>query len=215
MLRRLLAGSAETIGGMATERGFDRLVNFSDAIVAIAATLLVLPLVDLASQVTTGKVDQTFATALPQFLIFVLSFVVVTRFWFSHHRFFERVDVYSPRLVWFNLMWLLGIVVMPFPTQLIAKASSSDGLAVSVYLGTMLWIAVAQLLMSLELFFNPKLLRDGEHRAVSVVVSAVLCAVIFLALIVGLVWPDAGLWTLLLIVVVRPVTKAILKRVGA
>lgn len=198
---------------MATERGFDRLVNFSDAIVAIAATLLVLPLVDTASMVTSGKVDHAITAALPQFLIFVLSFLVVTRFWFSHHRFFERVVAYSPLLVWFNLLWLLGIVVMPFPTQLIAKASSSDQLAVAVYIGTMLWIAVAQLLMSLELFRHPKLLRNDEHRATSVVVSSVLCAVILIALIVGLFWPDAGLWSLALIVFVRPVTAAIMKRI--
>ena len=198
---------------MATERGFDRLVNFSDAIVAIAATLLVLPLVDTASQVTMGKVDHTISAALPQILIFGLSFLVVTRFWFSHHRFFERVVAYSSRLILFNLMWLLGIVVMPFPTQLIAKASSSDQLAVALYIGTMLWIAVAQLLMSLELYLNPRLLRDGEHRAASVVVSGVLCVIILLALIVGLFWPDAGLWSLALIVFVRPVTGIIMRRI--
>lgn len=198
---------------MATERGFDRLVNFSDAIVAIAATLLVLPLVDLASAVTTGKVDQTISASVPQFLIFILSFLVVTRFWFSHHRFFERVVGYSPLLVWFNLMWLMGIVIMPFPTQLVAKASSSDRLAVAVYIGTMLWIAIAQLLMSLELFMHPKLLRNGEHRAASVVVSGVLCAIILIALIVGLFWPDGGLWSLALIALVKPVTQAILKRI--
>lgn len=198
---------------MATERGFDRLVNFSDAIVAIAATLLVLPLVDLASAVTSGKVDQTITEGLPQFLIFVLSFLVVTRFWFSHHRFFERVKAYSPLLVGLNLMWLLGIVVMPFPTQLVAKASSSDHLAVAVYIGTMLWISIAQLLMSLELYRNPQLLRDGVHRAESVVVSAVLSASILIALIVGLIWPDAGLWSLALIAFVKPVTTAIMRRV--
>lgn len=200
---------------MATERGFDRLVNFSDAIVAIAATLLVLPMVDLASQVTAGKVDATITKALPEFLIFVLSFLVVTRFWYSHHRFFERVTAYSSRLVWFNLLWLLGIVVMPFPTQLVAKASSSDSLAVTVYIGTMLWIALAQLLMSVELYVNPKLLRDGEHRASSVVASAVLSGIILLALIIGRFWPDAGLWSLALIALVRPITGGILRRIGA
>ena len=50
---------------MATERGFDRLVNFSDAVVAIAATLLVLPLVDLGSEATSGKVDAIIREAFP------------------------------------------------------------------------------------------------------------------------------------------------------
>lgn len=197
---------------MATERGFDRLVNFSDAIVAIAATLLVLPIVDLATGVTAGRVDKTISEAIPEFLIFVLSFLVVTRFWFSHHQFFERVRGYTSPLIWFNLMWLLGIVVMPFPTQLVAKASSSDMLAVTTYIGTMLWIAFAQLLMSAELYRNPKLLRDGEHKLASVVASAVLFGAIGIAMVLGFFWPTVGLWSLSLIVLVRPVTKLILRR---
>lgn len=200
---------------MATERGFDRLVNFSDAIVAIAATLLVLPLVDLASATTSGQVDATIREAIPQLLIFVLSFLVVTRFWFSHHRFFEGIDKYSSRLMMFNLVWLLGIVVMPFTSELIAKASSTDRLAVAAYLGTMLWIAFGQLLMSVELFYRPELLAAGAHRAGALIGSTTLFVMILIAFLIGLIWPEAGPWSLFLIVLVRPITTRLKQRLPA
>lgn len=196
---------------MATERGFDRLVNFSDAVVAIAATLLVLPIVETAAYLNEHNVDSTIHQAVPAFFTFTLSFVVIGRFWFSHHKFFERLTGYSPRLVWFNLMWLLGIVVMPFPTALIATASTSDRLAVLVYLGTMLWISLAQLLMGAEVYLRSDLLVPGEHRATSMVISGVLSALLILSFVVGALWPSLGLWSLLLLLFVQPISKPMLR----
>lgn len=196
---------------MATERGFDRLVNFSDAVVAIAATLLVLPIVDTASYLNGHSVDKTIHQAVPAFLTFALSFLVIGRFWFSHHRFFERLTGYTPRLVWFNLMWLFGIVVMPFPTALIANASSSDRLAVLTYLGTMLWISLSQLLMSAEIYVRPDVLAPGEHRSSSLVFAGVLTGILSVSFAIGAFWPSLGLWSLFLIVLIWPITKPFLR----
>ena len=197
-----------------TERGFDRLVNFSDAVVAIAATLLVLPIVDVASGVTQGHVDKTIQEIVPAVLIFIPSFLIITRFWYSHHRFFEGIRSYNGRLVWYNLLWLLGIVIMPFPTQLVAKASSSDTLAVTVYLSVMLWIAFCQLLMSIELRVSPELIVSGESSDWSLVTSITLCAVVVFALIVGQFWADGGLYALFLLFLVRPISAPFVKRLS-
>jgi uncharacterized membrane protein len=197
---------------MATERGFDRLVNFSDAVVAIAATLLVLPFVDNATDAKRGNVDATISELAPEFLVFVLSFVVITRFWFSHHSFFERLVGYSPRLVWFNLMWLLGIVIMPFPTQLVAIATGTDKLAVVVYIGVMLWISFSQFLMSYEVYRTPRLLAEDVHPLTSVVISATVTGCLLAALIIALFWPNIGLWSLTLLFFVPLITKPILRK---
>ena len=205
-------GCAETIDRMATERGFDRLVNFSDAVVAIAATLLVLPFVDNATQATRGKVDATILDFAPEFLIFVLSFIVVTRFWFSHHQFFERLVGYSSRLVWFNLMWLLGIVIMPFPTQLVAIASNTDKLAVLVYLGTMFWIAFWQFMMGVEVHRQPRLLAANENPSTGMIISAVIAGLLLVAMLISLIWPGVALWSLTSLVFVPFITKPLLRR---
>lgn len=212
VLRANIGARAGRMSCMASERGFDRLVNFSDAVVAIAATLLVLPFVDNATETTRGNVDATIAELAPEFLVFVLSFVVVTRFWFSHHSFFERLVGYTPRLVWFNLMWLLGIVIMPFPTQLVAIATGTDKLAVVVYIGVMLWISLSQLLMSAEVYRTPRLLAEGVHPLTNLIVSSAVAGCLLVALGIALFWPNIGLWSLTLLFLVPLITKPILRK---
>jgi uncharacterized membrane protein len=75
-----------------SERGLDRFVTFLDAVVAIAITLLVLPLVELLH----GSDPQTSLSRLlteeaGTFGAFLLSFAVIARLWLAHHRLVERV----------------------------------------------------------------------------------------------------------------------------
>lgn len=108
---------------MHTERGFDRLVNFSDAVVAIAITLLILPLVDTATELNDKTVSELLADNWVKLLVFVISFAVIGRFWLAHHRMYENIVGYDKPLLWANLFWLLTIVFLPFPTELIAAGA--------------------------------------------------------------------------------------------
>ncbi|MFP3380774.1 TMEM175 family protein, partial [Bacillus sp. SIMBA_069] len=72
-----------------TERGLDRLVNFSDAAVAIAITLLILPLVDAAGQIGHSSFGEFIDKNFWEIFAFVVSFAVIARFWVVHHRIFE------------------------------------------------------------------------------------------------------------------------------
>ncbi|MEK8227283.1 TMEM175 family protein [Oerskovia sp. M15] len=78
-----------------TPRGLDRLVNFTDAAVAIAITLLVLPLVDLVADGEAHSVRALVQGESGTFLAFAISFVVIARFWTAHHRVFEHLRDYS------------------------------------------------------------------------------------------------------------------------
>jgi uncharacterized membrane protein len=104
------------------QRDPDRLVLFTDAVVAIAVTLLILPLVDVgtaavAENLRTRAVISDHKT---QILSFLLSFVVIARLWLTHHRIFEHVKAYNSRLMELNMFWLLTIVILPFPTAMIS-----------------------------------------------------------------------------------------------
>ena len=93
---------------------------FIDAVVAIAMTLLILPLMDAATE--GGVAGQTGASWLDdhsdQLFSFALSFVIIAMFWLNHHGLFARVQSISRVLLWLNMAWLLSIVWLPVATAL-------------------------------------------------------------------------------------------------
>lgn len=95
---------------MQTPRGSDRLVNFSDAVVAIAITLIVLPPVDSARDLGTESVGVFLRQNSDNLWAAALSFVVIGGFWKDHHRLFEQVTGYTRVVINVNLLWLAGIV---------------------------------------------------------------------------------------------------------
>ncbi len=192
---------------MAQERGFDRLVNFSDAVVAIAATLLVLPLVDKASAIGSTPIPEFLRDNLIAFIVFVLSFVVIGRFWLAHHRFFQHLRSFSPGLMLFNLLWLLGIVFLPFSTELIVSGQSVTTLASAVYIGTMLFISLASLGMAVVARRNHDILNDPREYRKAFVLSVATAAVTGVAFLISLIWPVIGLWALWLLLLTPILTR--------
>ena len=94
----------------------ERLIFFSDAVFAIAITLLVI---EIHVPHLTGDVAEALRalTALaPSLFGFALSFVVIGRFWIGHHAAMANVECYSPKLLWPNLHLLMAIAFMPFAT---------------------------------------------------------------------------------------------------
>jgi len=87
-----------------TERGLDRLVTFLDAVVAIAITLLVLPLVEVLAELRPeDALADVIRADAGQFWAFLLSFAVIARLWLVHHRLVEQVAAYDRAFVLANL----------------------------------------------------------------------------------------------------------------
>jgi uncharacterized membrane protein len=104
-----------------TERdAAERLAFFSDAVVAIAITLLAIelrvPQGDSVAELAAG-----FAANWNQYLTFLISFAVIARHWTLHHRVFRYVGRASTGVIWLNMGWLLLIVVTPFLTRVIEE----------------------------------------------------------------------------------------------
>src|ERR1700761_1489454 len=109
----------------------ERLVFFSDAIVAIAITILVFNLK------ITGDEGRHFAfadlgQAWPKFLAFLLSFFIIALFWKIHHQFYCHIRAIDDTLLWNNVGWLLFLVLLPFSTTLISM-HFTDPAAMVVY----------------------------------------------------------------------------------
>jgi uncharacterized membrane protein len=131
-----------------TERGAaERLTFFSDAVVAIAITLLAIdlqvPQGDTAAELAAG-----FAAHRGEYLAFLISFAVIARHWITHHRVFRYVARATLPLIWLNMLWLLIIVLTPFFTRFIAEDQvdfarfSVYALAETVQIGTFAVILV-------------------------------------------------------------------------
>lgn len=187
---------------MSTTKSPERLVFFSDAVVAIALTLLVLPLADTVPEVVNsgGNVTEVFTRHDWKIYSFLLSFAVIARMWVAHHRLYERVAAYSRALMFVNFLWLLTMVVLPFPTEMVG-AFHSTRLIVGVYVGTVLATSLCQLVMTWLVRRDPGLLAPGatidDHLWVSTVASASGLAVAFA---LGAFVPGVGYFGLLLLV---------------
>lgn len=196
---------------MATNRGFDRVVNFSDAVVAIAITILVLPLVEEASKAGIGNVNEFLLGIGPRFYVFALSFAVIAYFWFLHHSFFEQLQQVDRRIMLLNLFWLFGIVFIPFPTALLVDTRGSHGWATIIYIGTMLYLSIIQLAMKLYVLKHRDLLLGETIDARGFVGSQIIVVFLIAALTIAAVFPSVGLWALLLLwttpICVKPIMK--------
>jgi uncharacterized membrane protein len=110
---------------------YDRVLFFSDAIFAIAITLLALDL-----RVPIGRSFQAgheLRTAFPGIVSFGISFAVIGLFWLGHHSLFRYVIAIDRPLIMLNLLFLGTIAFLPFPTELLGLTSTKQAPAVIFY----------------------------------------------------------------------------------
>lgn len=103
--------------------GLERLVFFSDAVFAIAITVLVLDIhlptgVKLTSD---AQLLNALAELLPKFLAYIISFWVIGLYWINHHRKFLYIKKFDHLLLSLNLLFLMVIAFIPFPTSVISE----------------------------------------------------------------------------------------------
>jgi uncharacterized membrane protein len=141
----------------------ERLEMFSDGVIAIAITLLVLEISVPESK--QGDLFDALVDQWPSYVAFVISFVVIGIMWVSHHSMFERIAAVDRGLLFINLLLLLGIGFLPFPTALLANYVREGGanahVAAAVYSATMVGIGLAFAGMWAYLARRPWLLVEG------------------------------------------------------
>ena len=131
------AGSASGDGSTDLEGGhdLDRVVFFSDAVFAIAMTLLALTL-SLPAGTTDAGVARALHKAIPSMLTYALSFAVIAVYWLAHHRMFRYIRRIDGTLLMLNLATLGAIAFVPFPTSVLGQHGNTTA-AVVFYAATM------------------------------------------------------------------------------
>ena len=103
-------------------------MNFSDAVFAIAATVLVLSINfshNLHQPDLDRKLWHEFGDVLPQVLAYALSFFIIARNWLAHHRMFRMIRRIDARFIAINITLLGLIALLPFPTDVYGNYPSS------------------------------------------------------------------------------------------
>jgi uncharacterized membrane protein len=197
-----------------TDRGLERFITFLDAVVAIAITLLVLPLAEVIGRGhVPAHVADVFTGNAASFAAFLLSFAVIGRLWTGHHRMFERVGGYDTAFLLANLGWVLTIVFLPFATQLAAAYPARDRLAVAVYVGTITLSSVFMAAAAVLVWRRPALRRTGITERDAFPRAAFLTTgVLVLAFLLGTAIPAVNYYGLLLLLLTGTIDRLLPRR---
>jgi len=117
-------------GDEAAEEGIGRILALSDGVFAIAMTLLILEIALPATRRAEEDLPKALLALWPRYLAYVLSFVVIGRFWVVHHQAFRLIARYDAVLMWLNLLLLMFVSFLPFPTAVLGAHNGSPAAAV-------------------------------------------------------------------------------------
>ena len=101
----------------------ERIQFFSDAVIAIIITLMVLEihLPKIEDSATSSQIFHQLKGVLPNILAFMISFAVLGVYWVNHHQFFKAIEQADWKLLWYNLHFLFWCSLIPLTTALLAE----------------------------------------------------------------------------------------------
>jgi uncharacterized membrane protein len=194
----------------------DRLVNFSDGVFAISATVLVLS-ISIPGNLTSPNLDEqlwdAFRDVLPQVFAYALSFFIIGRTWLAHHRMFKVVRKIDGRFIALNLVTLGFVALLPFPTEVYGEYTSARP-ALIVYAAAISAASLASVAMWWYAMRDNRLIDPSTPRewTLHAHLRGLSIPVVFLTSIPisFIAVPAAQLWWLLMI----PARTVLVRRYG-
>jgi uncharacterized membrane protein len=184
------------LGGTIPTVSKERVETFSDGVFAIAITLLVLT---IAQPDRYSDLGQQLADRWPAFAAYVVSFAVIGIMWFNHHSIFAHFARVDRGFVYLNLLLLMTIVFIPYPTGIFGQALREGAgtqtaavvysivMAVNAYSWSALWIYASRGRRLLSPSF------PEEQRAVATVLFTLGSGVYTVTVIIAFISPYACL----------------------
>jgi uncharacterized membrane protein len=157
-----------------------RLVSFSDGVFAIAITLLVfnLKVPDIPAAQAHNLLPQALRAMLPSMFTFVVTFLLVGLYWTVHHRMLNLVVHVDNTFIWMNILYLLSISFLPFPSALWG-AYPEEMSSLILYFSSMILVGI----LSLAMWWY----ASYDHRLINKEVPALLIRYYFLRSLSSLV----------------------------
>jgi len=113
---------------------------FSDGVFAVAITVLVFGLLSIGTHVLSATV---LLHAWPNYFAYVVSFIMIGIMWMNHHTILAHVNRVDRPLLVLNLLLLMGIVAIPFPTALVSEHLDKAGASVATVTYGLVMIAIS------------------------------------------------------------------------
>jgi len=183
----------------------ERMILFSDAVFAIAITLLAIELKvpAIITDVTEHKLAESLGEMIPKFIGFFISFMIIGKYWTVHHRLFGFVVNFNERLLWLNLFFLLAVILMPFTSAFYSEYISHYlKTPMILYIGNICFLGIMNFLMW-RYIGNPKNgINEGLSKPVARYFStrAIMVPIFFAIMaIVYLISPQIAIWLPVLI----------------
>ena len=144
----------------------ERVIFFSDAVVAIAITLLALalPLPVATSKTTNHQLLNALWDDHDAYLAFLISFAVIGNHWSVHRRMFRYVNRLNGTLIRLDMIWLLMMIITPFATRILT-GNGGFGVRFTIYTLVQVIASTCLLLMSREIRDKDLMRTDAPESA--------------------------------------------------
>jgi uncharacterized membrane protein len=184
--------------------GTERVEAFSDGVLAVVITLLVLEVKLPSGLATDAALWAALVHITPVLGAWVVSFAFVLVFWVNHHYFFANLKKADRGLLWLNGVFLLTITLIPFPTGLVGQYPGFTAPLALLSVAMML-TSLAFALMRLYATLHSGLLRDhiGKRQVGLAMIQSGIAPVLYaLAVVLAFVWPLGAIIIQVLVVAI-------------
>jgi hypothetical protein len=155
-------------------RSYDRFISFSDGVVAVAATVLILPIVDIAAPKAGQNVGSVLINNVNGIYSYLVTFIVIVIFWRVHHKILDGTSAYDGRLMILNTAWLATIAFLPWPTAMLGQEGGFARGVGTFYFGVLALSTLILLFMQLHIRRTPELWEDPNTAPTSRVSRSVV-----------------------------------------
>jgi uncharacterized membrane protein len=206
------APAARPAGGEVEAKAAERVVFFSDAVIAIAITLLALalPLPAAKNSTTNHQLLDALWADREGYLAFLISFAVIGNHWAVHRRMFRYVNRLNGTLVRLDMIWLLMMIITPFATRILT-GNGGFGVRFTIYTLVQVIASTCLLLMGREIRDKGLMRTDAPESARHPENSHTLTLVVVFLISIPVAFA-AGQWAFALWVAI-PVLGRVLRRV--
>ncbi|MGY3802635.1 TMEM175 family protein [Pigmentibacter ruber] len=133
-----------------------RLEAFSDGVIAVIITVLVLEIHLPNNHVNPNDLTPVLLSLIPKGISYLISFITITVWWVSHHQLLHIIEKTDRGLLWLNSLFLLFLSFIPFPTSLIGEYPQEFS-SILIYAATGVFTSISFTIMKWYCLFKSKL----------------------------------------------------------